>query len=219
MGCLVGGSCMNWGHEDRGRWRLLGRERLSLRGRERRERSGVCRRGLNWPRPQGMRWAESTLDLEALPSWAGPNGQRKPPLARCQASPSLQKRRRDVAYGTVLFVPGPLLNSYHTFHMCTSASHCPLLSAPPRLSGCAFITSVVSTRLPLFGSFLPAGPTRPFRPGFSSTHEPTGIEGVETGRAVGGATLRSVRAREAVLANGVTSLREAGRGEGSVGPA
>lgn len=83
-GGLVGGSCMNlctWGYEDRGGWSLFWRERLRLRGRERRERSGVCRRGLNGSRPRGMRWAESTLEPAALPSWAGPNGQRKPPLA------------------------------------------------------------------------------------------------------------------------------------------
>lgn len=153
------------GFEDLGEWSLLRRERLCLRGREGRERSGVCRRGLNGSRPRGMRWAESTLEPAESLSWAGPNGQRKPPLARCRASPSLQKRRRDAAYGTVLFVPGRLLNSYHTFHMCTSASHCLLLSAPPRFSGCAFITSAVSTRPPLFSSFLPAGPTKPLRPG------------------------------------------------------
>lgn len=83
-GSLVGGSCMNlctWGYENRGGWSLFWRERLCLRGRERRERSGVCRRGLNGPRPRGMRWAESTLEPAALPSWEGPNGQRKPPLA------------------------------------------------------------------------------------------------------------------------------------------
>lgn len=136
------------GFEDRGKWSLLRRERLCLRGQERKERSGICRQGLSGSRPRGMRWAESILEPADSLSWAGPNGQRKPPLAWCWASPPLQKRRRDAAYGTVLFVPGRLLNSYHTFHMCTSASHCLLLSAPPRLSGCAFITSAVSTRPP-----------------------------------------------------------------------
>lgn len=167
-GCLVGGSCMNlctWGLRTAVSGACSGESAFALRGRERKERSGICRQGLNGSRPRGMRWAESTIEPADSLSWAGPNGQRKPPLARCWASPPLQKRRRDAAYGTVLFVPGRLLNSYHTFHMCTSASHCLLLSAPPRLSGCAFITSAVSTRPPLFSSFLPAGPTKPFRPG------------------------------------------------------
>lgn len=79
--------------------------------------------------------------------------------------PHLQKRRRDLAYGTALFVAGRLQNSCHTFHMCTSATHCPVLSVPPRLSGCDFITSVVPTRPPPLHSSLPAGPFQPFRPG------------------------------------------------------
>ncbi|MEJ1275922.1 hypothetical protein NN561_006821 [Cricetulus griseus] len=158
-----------------------------------------------WTRPRGMRWAEPVLEPAELPSWAGPNGQRKPPLARSRASPALHKCRREPAHGTAPFVPGRLQNSGHTFHMCTPAPQCPPLSALPTPSGCDLVTRVVSIphahRVRSAASFLPAPPNPPDL-GKWAAHEPPGTEGVGTGRAVGGATLRSVRARGAASANG-----------------
>jgi hypothetical protein len=121
-----------------------------------------------------VRWAERTPEPAALPSWAGPNGPRKPPLARSRVSSALHERHRYQAYGVEFFVPGRLQNSRHTSHMCIPAPHCPLLSSPSRLSGRDFITSVVRTRLPLPSSSLPDGSTKTFTARHTSRSAPRG---------------------------------------------
>lgn len=117
-----------------------GDESPCSRGRGRRERRGFYRRGWGESRLQGVRWAERPPEPPALPSWAGPSGLRKPPLARSRASSALHERHRYQAYGTELFVPGRLQNSCRTFHFTCAPPLLTVLCSPPR-PGSAAVTS------------------------------------------------------------------------------